>query len=38
MRDKIIEWILMQFTFNILWVTLTQIIITHTVLEIQKGI
>ena len=22
--DKIIEWIFMQFTFNILWVTLTQ--------------
>ena len=29
--DNIIEWIFMQFTFNILWVTLTQKIITHRV-------
>ena len=29
--DKIIEWIFSQFTFNILWVTLTQKIITHRV-------
>ena len=31
--DNIIEWIFMQFTFNILWVTLTQKIITHRVLK-----
>ena len=34
--DKIIEWIFMQFTFNILWVTLTQKIITHRVLKIHN--
>ena len=31
--DNIIEWIFMQFTFNILQVTLTQKIITHGVLR-----
>ena len=36
--DKIIEWIFMQFTFNILPVTLTQKIITHRVLKIHKWI
>ena len=36
--DKIIEWICMQFTFNILWVTLTQKIIPHRVLKIHKWI
>ena len=35
---KIIEWIFMQFTFNILWVTLTQKIITHRVLKIHEWI
>ena len=30
---KIIEWIFMQFTFNILWVILTQKIITCRVFE-----
>ena len=34
-RDKIIEWIFMQFKFNILRVTLTQKIITHRVLKIS---
>ena len=33
--DKIIEWIFSQFTFNILWVTLTQKIITHRVSTIH---
>ena len=33
--DKIIEWIFMQFTFNILWVTLTQKIITFRGLKIS---
>ena len=33
--DNIIEWIFMQFTFNILWVTLTQKIITHRVSTIH---
>ena len=33
--DKIIEWIFMQFTLNILWVTLTQKIITRRVLKIS---
>ena len=36
--DKIIEYILMQFTFNILWVTLIQKIITCRVLKIHKWI
>ena len=36
--DKIIEWIFSQFTFNILWVTLTQKIITHRVLKIHEWI
>ena len=36
--DKIIEWIFIQFTFNILWVTLTQKIITHRVSKIHKWI
>ena len=31
--DNIIEWIFMQFTFNILWVTLTQNIITRRVFK-----
>ena len=31
--DNIIEWIFMQFTFNILWVTLTQKLITRRVSE-----
>ena len=35
-KDNIIEWIFMQVTFNILWVTLTQKIITHRVLKIHK--
>ena len=34
--DKIIEWIFSQFTFNILWVTLTQKIITHRVSKIHE--
>ena len=33
--DKIMEWIFMQFTFNILWVILTQKIITHRVSKIH---
>ena len=33
--DNIIEWIFMQFTFNILRLTLTQKIITHRVLKIS---
>ena len=36
--DKIIEWIFMQFTFNILWVTLTQKIITDRVSKIHEWI
>ena len=36
--DKIIEWIFSQFTFNILWVTLTQKIITRGVLKIHEWI
>ena len=35
-RDKIIEWIFSQFTFKILWVTLTQKIITHRVSKIHE--
>ena len=38
MTDKIIEWILFQFTFNILWMTQTQEIITHRVLKIHEWI
>ena len=38
MTAKIIEWIFMQFTFNILWVTLTQKIITHRVSKIHEWI
>ena len=34
--DKIIEWIFMQGIINILRVTLTQKIITHRVLKIDK--
>ena len=34
--DKIIEWIFMQFTFNILWVTLTQKKKTHKVSKIHE--
>ena len=36
--DKIIEWIFMQVIINILWVTLTQKIISHRVLKIHKWI
>ena len=36
-RDKIIEWIFSQFTFKILWVTLTQKIITHRISKFTKG-
>ena len=36
--DNIIEWIFMQFTFNILRVTLTQKIISHRVWKIYKWI
>ena len=36
--DKIIEWIFMQVIINILWVTLTQKIITHSILKINKWI
>ena len=35
-RDKIIEWIFSQFTFKILWVTLTQKIITCRVSKIHE--
>ena len=35
--DNIIEWIFMQFTFNILWVTLTQKIITHRLQKFTNG-
>ena len=35
---KIIEWIFMQFTFNFLWVTLTQKIITHRLSKIHEWI
>ena len=37
-RDKIIEYIFMQFTFNILQVTLIQKIITHRVSKIHEWI
>ena len=37
--DKIIGWIFFQFTFNLLWMTQTQEIITHRLLEnSQMGI
>ena len=36
--DKIIEWIFSQFTFNILWVTLTEKIITDRVSKIHEWI
>ena len=36
--DKIIEWIFSQFTFNILWVTLTQKIITQMLSKIHEWI
>ena len=35
--DNIIEWIFMQFTFNILWVTLTQKIITRRLQKFTNG-
>ena len=35
-RDKIIEWIFMQVIINILWVILTQKLITRRVLKINK--
>ena len=38
MTDEIIEWIFMQFTFNILQVILTQKIITCMVLKIHEWI
>ena len=34
--DKIIEWIFSQLTFNILWVTLIQKIITYRVSKIHE--
>ena len=34
--DKIIEWIFMQVIINILWVILSEKIITHRVLKINK--
>ena len=37
MTAKIIEWIFMQFTFNIIWVTLTQKIITHRFQKFMNG-
>ena len=36
--DKIIEWIVMQVTFNILWVTQTQKIIAHRLSKIDVWI
>ena len=36
--DKIIEWIFSQFTFNTLWVTLTQNIITRRLSKIHEWI
>ena len=36
--DKIIEWIFSQFTFNFLWVTLTQKIITQMLSKIHEWI
>ena len=36
--DEIIEWNFFQFTFNLLWMTQTQEIITHRVLKIHKWI
>ena len=36
--DKIIEWIVFQFTFNLLWMTQTQKIITCRILKIHKWI
>ena len=36
--DKIIEWFFVQFTFNLLWMTQTQEIITHRILKIYKWI
>ena len=36
--DKIIEWIFMQVIINILWVTLTEKIITYRLLKIHKWI
>ena len=36
--DKIIEWIFFQITFNFLWMTQTQEIITHRVLKIYTWI
>ena len=36
--DKIIEWIFMQFTFNLLQMTQTQEIITHRVSTIHEWI
>ena len=38
LTDKIIEGIFMQFTFDILQVTLIQKIITHRVLKIHEWI
>ena len=36
--DKIIEWIFFQFTFNLLWMTQTQEIITHRVSKVYEWI
>ena len=38
MTDKIVEWIFMQFTFNLLQMTLTQKIIIHRVSKIHKWV
>ena len=35
-RDKMIEWIFFQFTFNLLWMSQTQEIIPCTVLKIHE--
>ena len=37
-RNKITGWIFFQFTFNLLWMTQTQEIITHRVLKIHEWI
>ena len=36
--DKFIEWIFFQITFNFLWMTQTQEIITHRILKIHTWI
>ena len=37
MLDKIIEWIIFLFTFNLLWMTQTQEVITCRVLKFTNG-